>query len=90
MEKQERSFVKWLNFVLTPPEMYFDARKQKGLFLFVSRFGRFAVFAYLLICNLVKFEPIVTVLQFSKTTSFCYLSCCSVFQQMPEYKKICL
>jgi len=32
MEKQERSFVKWLNFVLTPPEMYFDARKQKGQF----------------------------------------------------------
>jgi len=30
MEKQERSFVKWLNFVLTPPEMYFNARKQKG------------------------------------------------------------
>jgi len=34
MEKQERSFIKWLNFVLTPPEMYFDARKQKGLFSF--------------------------------------------------------
>ena len=31
MEKQERSFVKWLNFVLTPPEMYFDAKRQKGL-----------------------------------------------------------
>jgi len=34
MEKQERSFVKWLNFVLTPPEMYFDARRQKGLLCF--------------------------------------------------------
>jgi len=34
MEKQERSFVKWLNFVLTPPEMYFDAKIQKGVFYF--------------------------------------------------------
>jgi len=34
MEKQERSFVKWLNFVLTPPEMYIDAKKQKGLSVF--------------------------------------------------------
>jgi hypothetical protein len=34
MEKQERGFVKWLNFVLTPPEMYFDAKKQKGILSF--------------------------------------------------------
>jgi len=53
MEKQERSFVKWLNFVLTPPEMYFDARKQKGLFLCVK--SKFQFFSFTLISySLVK------------------------------------
>ena len=43
MEKQERSFVKWLNFVLTPPEMYFDAKKQKGLFSYtINQFPGFS------------------------------------------------
>ena len=29
MEKEEKGFVKWLNFILTPPDFYFDARKPK-------------------------------------------------------------
>ena len=32
MEKQERGFIKWLNFVLTPPDEYVEAKKpQKGM-----------------------------------------------------------
>ncbi len=30
MEKQERGFVKWLNFVLTPPDEYVEARKPQN------------------------------------------------------------
>lgn len=30
MDKEERGFVKWLNFVLSPPDYYFEAKKQKG------------------------------------------------------------
>jgi len=41
MEKQERSFVKWLNFVLTPPEMYCEAKRQKGVFKFPQLFRLF-------------------------------------------------
>ena len=34
MEKQERGFIKWLNFVLTPPDEYVEAKKpQKGTLL---------------------------------------------------------
>ena len=29
MEKQERGFIKWLNFVLTPPDEYVDAKKTQ-------------------------------------------------------------
>ena len=30
MDKQESGFVKWLNFILSPPDMEMDAKKQKG------------------------------------------------------------
>lgn len=30
MDKEESGFVKWLNFVLSPPDYYFEAKKQKG------------------------------------------------------------
>ena len=29
MEKQERGFIRWLNFILTPPEEHVDAVKPK-------------------------------------------------------------
>ena len=39
MEKQERGFVKWLNFVLTPPDEHVEAMKpQKGTCIFSSVF----------------------------------------------------
>ena len=46
MEKQERGFIKWLNFVLTPPDEYVDAKKpQKGIF------DNFRLRFYCLLCN---------------------------------------
>ena len=39
MEKQERGFVKWLNFVLTPPDEHVEAMKpQKGTSILFSVF----------------------------------------------------
>ena len=39
MEKQERGFIKWLNFVLTPPDEYVEAKKpQKGVFSLIPIF----------------------------------------------------
>ena len=34
MMKQEHSFVRWLNFILTPPDEYFEAKKpQRGFYV---------------------------------------------------------